>query len=350
MTGDQTHIRHKVPTHTMKTSIDSLSNLNLAPAMTTRPPAAASPSTAAQTQRSSDFTQALVSSVQATTAASATAPTEQAEQAAPYLLATSGDSAANRSAKPSIADFMRATDTDFHTASSTLYGVIGSNQDLRDWNAIMAADDPLLAARQATGALYASDLAYGNANSFHPSEEQTLASSGSFAWLDVDSRQGLWLMDGQGGALRQLPLSAPDILRAARDFGADPADLEGLADQMDTKGLSYQPAGMQNLDLRNLAQGGKGSNTDWTSDPLAHLKGDSGMRTLAANIQLARELGLATAGGGNTSASPPLASNSTDSGTSDVAKLTQQLSSNLLALQTALQELQGRADTTGKTS
>lgn len=72
--------------------------------------------------------------------------------------------AANRSAKPSIADFMRATDTDFHTASSTLYGVIGSNQDLRDWNAIMAVDDPLLAARQATGALYASGYVLGAAD------------------------------------------------------------------------------------------------------------------------------------------------------------------------------------------
>lgn len=268
-------------------------------------------SAAAQELQGSEFAQALAQTADTGT----TTPTQSTdtalkapwvatgETAGKYLLAAG--STAQRDAKPSIAQFMEATGTDFESASSTLYGVIGSNQDLRDWNAIMAADDPLLAARQATGALYASDLAYGNANSFHPSEEQTLASSGSFAWLDVDSRQGLWLMDGQGGALRQLPLSAPDILRAARDFGADPADLEGLADQMDTKGLSYQPAGMQNLDLRNLAQGGKGSNTDWTSDPLAHLKGDSGMRTLAANIQLARELGLATAGGGNTSASPP---------------------------------------------
>ena len=46
-------------------------------------------------------------------------------------------------------------------------------------------------------------------------------------------------MNNQGEALRQLPASAPDILRAARDFGLDTADLATLADQMDAKGTAH---------------------------------------------------------------------------------------------------------------
>ena len=38
--------------------------------------------------------------------------------------------------------------------SEALYGVIGSNKDTRDWHAIMAADDILLAAKEATGKMY----------------------------------------------------------------------------------------------------------------------------------------------------------------------------------------------------
>lgn len=56
---------------------------------------------------------------------------------------------------------------------------------------------------------------------------------------------------------------------------------------MDAKGTAHP-----SVDLRSLAQGGMGVH-DWTSDPLAHLKGPSAQDTLAANVQLAQELGLA---------------------------------------------------------
>lgn len=48
--------------------------------------------------------------------------------------------------KPSMSDFMAATGADFQTASNALYGMIGSNQDTRDWNAIMKSPSPLGAA------------------------------------------------------------------------------------------------------------------------------------------------------------------------------------------------------------
>ena len=135
-----------------------------------------------------------------------------------YLHAKTADHDTRHSGKPDTATFMRATGADFSTASSLLYGVVGSNTDYRDWNAIMASGDPVQAARQATGALYNSDLPYTSGNGFKPSAAQTVAASGNFAWLKVNQREGLWVMNNQGEALRQLPASAPDILRAARDL------------------------------------------------------------------------------------------------------------------------------------
>ena len=40
-------------------------------------------------------------------------------------------------------------------ASELLYGVVGSNDDTRDWSAIMGSSDIVRAARQATGDMYA---------------------------------------------------------------------------------------------------------------------------------------------------------------------------------------------------
>lgn len=220
-----------------------------------------------------------------------------AESAGQYLHGASADAAQRQQGKPDMAQFMQASGCDAATASSLLYGVVGSNQDFRDWNAIMGAADPVLAARQATGALYQSSLPYTDGSGFQPDSEQTLAAAGSFAWLKVEEREGLWLMNSQGEALRQVPLSSPDILRNARDFGLDLNDLSALADQMDAKAIQYAPGSLHpgsdhGVDLRSLARGGLGSTYDWTSDPLAHLKGPGAQAAVAANAQMAREMGL----------------------------------------------------------
>ena len=265
----------------------------------------------------------------------------QAEPAArtgsPYLHTQTADHDTRHSGKPDTATFMRATGADFSTASSLLYGVVGSNTDYRDWNAIMASGDPVQAARQATGALYNSDLPYTSGNGFKPSAAQTVAASGNFAWLKVDQREGLWVMNNQGEALRQLPASAPDILRAARDFGLDTAELATLADQMNVKGAAHP-----SVDLRSLAQGGMGTAHDWTSDPLAHLKGPGAQDTLAANVQLAQELGLAP--GTDTvarTAAQPAVPTAAAGGASSPENLGNQLTNTLLAqMQNALKNWQ----------
>jgi len=58
--------------------------------------------------------------------------------------------------KPNMREFMDATGVDAGTASELLYGVVGANRDTRDWSSIMSASDPVAAASQATGAMYAS--------------------------------------------------------------------------------------------------------------------------------------------------------------------------------------------------
>lgn len=266
-----------------------------------------------------DFAARLQSTQGKTEQQTANAPGQTASWHAPWLADTpdsaqylhpaTADTATRQAGKPDAAGFMRATGADFSTASSLLYGVMGSNQDYRNWQAIMAAPDPVQAARQATGAQYQSSLPYASAaGGFAPKSDQILAQSGPYAWLRVQQREGLWLLDGQGQALRQIPMNAPDILRASRDFGLDPAHLQGLADQMDAQGIAYRPgqqlAGSDHgVDLRDLARGGMGAAFDWTRDPLAHLKGPGAQAAVQANALLAAQLGLAPAGSATPAAS-----------------------------------------------
>ena len=60
--------------------------------------------------------------------------------------------------KPNIKELMDATGIDFKTASEVLYGVVGSNTDTRNWNAILSGAtsgaDVITNARAATGAMY----------------------------------------------------------------------------------------------------------------------------------------------------------------------------------------------------
>jgi hypothetical protein len=88
-----------------------------------------------------------------TASAPAPAPAPQDDQQ-PGGMASGGIVALANGGMPNIKEFMDKTGADFLTASDMLYGVIGSNQDTRNWNSIMAASDPLAAARQATNAMY----------------------------------------------------------------------------------------------------------------------------------------------------------------------------------------------------
>lgn len=57
---------------------------------------------------------------------------------------------ANRSAKPNLKEFMDASGLSFNEAGGLTGAVTFNQRDPRDWGAIMASDDPALAARLAT--------------------------------------------------------------------------------------------------------------------------------------------------------------------------------------------------------
>ena len=74
------------------------------------------------------------------------------------------------SKKPNIKELMDFTNMSFKEASSILYGVIGSNEDTRDWNKILTSSDVLRTAKEETAKMYNSDSQFSLVNN---SEETT---------------------------------------------------------------------------------------------------------------------------------------------------------------------------------
>jgi len=105
--------------------------------------------------------------------------------------------------------------------------------------------------------------------------------------------------DATGQKLTQTPFSAPALLEKAAQFGISLGDLNGLADQMDAKGVAYKPYQLfqgtgsdAGIDLRDLATGGLGTAYDWRVDANVSQKAKSGADTLLANQILAQQLGV----------------------------------------------------------
>lgn len=151
--------------------------------------------------------------------------------------------------KPSSGVFAEMAGIDEDVAVSILHGVVGSNIDTRDWGAIMASDDPLTAARQATAAMYGTPPGEGVVQTTNPATGQPRLQSGNFAMdrVPVDStvssygqgesavpvaretQPALFLVDREGTVLRNAGDSAAQVTRNAWLFGFDTAPLRELA-------------------------------------------------------------------------------------------------------------------------
>lgn len=210
-----------------------------------------------------------------------------------YLLSAKADMNSAYSQKPTVAAFMQATGANFTTAANVLSGVVGSNTDYRNWPAIMASEDPLAAARAATGAMYQSDLPYGAPSVPPLAKDTVLAQSGPYTVTQTDEHHQLWLTASTGQPLRQVGLDAPQILAAAQDFGFSTEPLAAVAEQLAEKGVVLNGAS-NGLDLKALATGNLGTPHDWTQDPLVHLKGLGAWSVLQANRALAEHFGINT--------------------------------------------------------
>lgn len=155
------------------------------------------------------------------------------------------DASVARASRPNMKQFMDATGASAAVASEMLYGVIGSNSDLRNWDAIMASSNPVAAARAATRQLYNSDLTYelGQDPSFGTDDyieavseqsvsvETLVAQSGNFALSAPDGRAHIDLTSSTGLLLRGAGSSAEQIGRTAWLFGFDTEDQAELLDQ-----------------------------------------------------------------------------------------------------------------------
>lgn len=143
-------------------------------------------------------------------------------------------------ARPNMREFMDATGATTSDASELLYGVIGSNADLRDWSKIMASGNPIDAARAATGQLYNSDKDYALVN--HPdfgtlrfnetlaesslSSKTVLSHRGNFADIATEADQRVTMAVSSTGLLLRGAGSTPDqIERTAWLFGFDASNM-----------------------------------------------------------------------------------------------------------------------------
>lgn len=150
------------------------------------------------------------------------------------LLTTAELSVAHR---PDIKTFMDSSGAGFEDAAELIYGVIGSNTDTRDWQSIMASDDPVAAARKATGQMYGDPLRPVREDAVYLVEADTLACSGRFGLRllkDDDGKMvdgGLKLVDAHGLLLRDGGGNAEAIRRNAWLFGFDLADAASLVER-----------------------------------------------------------------------------------------------------------------------
>ena len=179
---------------------------------------------------------------------------EPAEQSFNYymamnLLGTNLDT--SRVARPNMREFMDATGASSQDASQLLYGVIGSNGDYRDWGAIMASDNPIDAARAATGQLYNSSLTYEMVNdasygtlAFSDelatntlTTETTLGKQGNFAMHAAGDTSSLMAVSSSGLLLRGAGSSQEQIERTAWLFGFSTEGLGALASKAETTAL-----------------------------------------------------------------------------------------------------------------
>lgn len=137
--------------------------------------------------------------------------------------------------RPNVKAFMDRTGATFLDASELVYGVVGSNTDVRDWSAIMASDDPISAARQATGQMYGRTDITPRTDATYMGANDTVAQEGHFAvrlLKDEHNKvldQGLKLIDAQGLLLRDAGNTPETIARNAWLFGFDTQPLAKLA-------------------------------------------------------------------------------------------------------------------------
>ena len=137
--------------------------------------------------------------------------------------------------KPTLAEFMSASGLNSADASDMLYGIIGSNADLRNWSKIMSNGNVLEDTRTATRQLFESDFAYHMANSWESktanfadaklehnvSSFNVVQQNSRFSDLNINDSIHTYITDKNGLILRGAGSTAEQIKHTAWLYGID---------------------------------------------------------------------------------------------------------------------------------
>lgn len=148
--------------------------------------------------------------------------------------------------KPSIKELMDFTNMSFEDASSILYGVVGSNEDTRDWNKILTSSDVLKTAKEETAKMYNSytaPLEEVDETEENPVKKTIDVQEGNIKFLQTTQTNEELGVDVVSDSL-YLAASNGLLLRSA---GNTPKQ---ILDSLDAFGFSVEP-------LKNLAQNEK---------------------------------------------------------------------------------------------
>ena len=134
-----------------------------------------------------------------------------------------GGSVPKKTKKPNLKEFMDATGVDSKTATELLYGTVGANSDVRDWNAIMSSGNPVDAARKATGEMYSGNSPATAGITGNP-KYATVGGNfeqGGVVKTTIDGRETYAIVSADGLLLRGAGSNLERAMEQAKNFGLD---------------------------------------------------------------------------------------------------------------------------------
>ena len=157
-------------------------------------------------------------------------------------------------AEKDLEDLYAETDENWqkirHKASDILYGVLGSNNDTRDWVSIMASDNILVAAREQTGVMYKTEVDIQS----------------NFNDDGILTEQFPIIKDSKGNTLRSLSSDITSAEETLLNFGATKASIPtNLDEKIDPekfdanlltflKNFDNQPASYEQIVIQNASE------------------------------------------------------------------------------------------------
>ena len=200
-------------------------------------------------------------------------------------------------AKPNMREFMDATGATSAQASQALYGSVGSNEDIRNWDAIMASDNPLQATQAATSQMYGSGSAIAGDQRFYDDGGNYNPTAAGYGGVDVGASTGGPKLEISGGQVYitssdGLPLTGLSAANAA-SFGITQDQINAAIEAGGNISGDVSNAGYVPYDAGNLLMNYSGSGYNPNSG------GSSGSNNAGSNNAGSGSSGSDNAGSGS---------------------------------------------------